>query len=152
MRRLGAGLRHEHVAPARGQEVGNVEADAPPEDARDALLEQQVLDQLGLGLMTRSGHAHQLPARVLRPDLARPLVRIARRRLLRRAAAEDERHAAVTAEASLGLVLAAAGRTYEGATRRRSLLPRPCRRRCARPERSARPRATRSGTASAGSR
>ena len=111
VRRLGARLRHQHVAPARGKEVGNVEADTSSEHARYPLLEQQVLDQLGLRLMPRPRHAHQVAARVLGPDLARALVRLARRGLLPHVVADHERHAAVAAEAVLGPVLSPAGGT-----------------------------------------
>ena len=69
-RRLG----HHHVARAGGEEVGDVEAGAPPQHARDPLLEQQALDELSLGLVARAGHAHQRPLGELRLDLARALV------------------------------------------------------------------------------
>ena len=47
--------------------------DAPLE-AGDALLEQDPLDQLGLGQVAREGDLDELAAGVLGLDLARPLV------------------------------------------------------------------------------
>ena len=48
-RGLGGGAGDEDVARAGGEEVGDVEAAAAPLEARDPLLEQDPLDQLGLG-------------------------------------------------------------------------------------------------------
>ena len=63
--------RHEDVARAAGQEVRHVEAARAAGERRDALLEQQALDHLGLGLVARGGDAHQRALGVPGPDLAR---------------------------------------------------------------------------------
>ena len=72
----------------------------PAQDARHALLEQESLDQLGLGLVAPAGHAHELALGVARVDLARAPVRLAERRLERLAARAHQRHAAARAERS----------------------------------------------------
>ena len=51
--RLQAGARHEHVARPGGEHVGHVEAARAAQHRRHALLEQQALDELGLGLVAR---------------------------------------------------------------------------------------------------
>ena len=103
---------HEDVARAGRQEVGDVEAAAAPLEARDPLLEQDPLDQLGLGEVGGEGDLDRLAARVLGLHLARPLVRLGDRLLLA-AADVDERHLAVRAEALAQRVLASAGRAGE---------------------------------------
>ena len=67
----GAGLGHEHVARAGGEEVRHVEARGAAQHAGDPLLEQQPLDELRLGLVLGAGDLHELPLGVLRLDLAR---------------------------------------------------------------------------------
>ena len=107
--RFGARLGHEHVARAGGEIVRDVEARRATQNARHPLLQQQVLDQLRLGLVAPTGHAHELSLGVGRVDLAGLLMGVAQRSL-DRLAGLDERHAAAGAEgAPLGLGLAAGG-------------------------------------------
>src|ERR671916_253700 len=76
----------EDVARARGEEVGHVEAARPAHGRRHARLEQQALQQLGLGLVLRGGDADELPLGVGRVDLAgaRGRLVLARRRAVAR--------------------------------------------------------------------
>ena len=67
-------IGHQHVARAGGQEVRHVEAGAAAQHAGHALLEQQPLDELGLGLVARPRDPDQLALGQLRLDLARALV------------------------------------------------------------------------------
>ena len=73
-RRRGSGGGNQHVARAGGEVVGYVEPGRAPQHARHALLEEQTLDELGLGLVAPAGHAHEIALRVLPLDLARALV------------------------------------------------------------------------------
>jgi hypothetical protein len=102
-----AGLRDHHVARARGEHVGHVEAARAAQHRRHPLLEQQSLDELGLGLMARAGDAHQRPLGVLRLDLARARVALGHRLVGARPRRVDQRHPARRAE---GLVEPVGGR------------------------------------------
>src|SRR4051794_15094415 len=109
-RRVGPGCRHEDVARAGGQEVGDIEAARAPHERRDALLQQQVLHQLGLGLVARRGDGHERALAIGGVHLARALARLVERRAaVRHARRVDERRAAVAAEA-LGQVVVARAR------------------------------------------
>ena len=83
-----------------------------PGERRDALLEQQPLDELGLGLVARPGGADERAFGVGRLDLAGALGELGARRLLRRALAH-ERQPAVAAEA---LVRGSCAAAHEGHT------------------------------------
>ena len=98
---------------ARRQEVGNVEAAHAALHARDPLLEQDALDQLGLGEVVGAGDADLVAARVLRLDLAGALVGLGDRLLLV-APHIDERHLAIGAEALAERVLARTAGAGEG--------------------------------------
>ena len=89
----------EHVARAGGEEVRDVEAARAADQRRDALLEQQALEHLGLGLVARPGDPHQRALGVAAGapcGRARRLGSAAPRPLL---AGEHEREPAVAAEA-----------------------------------------------------
>ena len=145
-----AGGRHrrlgdEHVTRPGGEEVRDVEAGAAPEHAGHALLEQQPLDELGLGLVARPRHSHQRALGELRLDLAGALVALADRpHLARPVPAVDERQLAGRAE-PLALVDTTSRRPGRRARQPRaaastSLTPRPVRR-----PTPARPRSATSG-------
>ena len=76
--RLDAGRRDEDVPRSGGEEVGDVEAAGAAQDARDALLEQDALHQLGLGEVEADGDAARLAAGEPRLDLAGALRRARR--------------------------------------------------------------------------
>ena len=125
VRGLRAGGRHQHVARAGRQEVRHVEAGPAAQHARHAPLEQEALDQLGLGLVAAAGHAHEVALGELRVDLAGAAVRVAQRRLERLAAGMHERHAAARAEARARVVRPAAAGAGERLTPRRRRAPPP---------------------------
>ena len=114
-----AGLGDEDVARPGRQEVGNVEASGPALHARDPLLEQDALDQLGLGEVAGAGDADLPAAGVLRLDLSRPLVRLGDR-LLFAPTDVDERHLAFGAESLVQRVLAGAPRAAQATAARTS--------------------------------
>ena len=149
VRGRGTGLRHQHVAGPRGEEVGHVEPGAATQDARHTLLEQDALDQLGLGLVAPAGDPHELALRVGRVDLPRAGVGVAERLLQRRALRTHERRAALGQKTSFSPVRVT-GRAGERrlSPRRRGLPPPPTHPRCAMRGRSGSPRATRSGRSS----
>ena len=64
-RGLLAGLRHEHVARAGGEHVRHVEPARAAHEARHALLEQQVRDEVRLGLVAPGGDRDEVALRVL---------------------------------------------------------------------------------------
>ena len=80
-----AGRRDHHVARPGRQVVGDVEAARAAQQRRHALLQQQPLDELRLGLVAPAGHAHEVALGELRLDLARALVAVGDRRLDARA-------------------------------------------------------------------
>src|SRR5204862_7155999 len=67
--------------------------------ARHALLEQHALDELGLGLVVRARHPHEVALGVLGLDLARLLPHLGHRLVDAGDAGVDERHLAARAEA-----------------------------------------------------
>ena len=76
-----AAARDEHVARAGGQEIGHVEAAGAARERRHARLQQQALEQLGLGLVAGRGDTHELALGVGRMDLAGAVAqRVGRRR------------------------------------------------------------------------
>ena len=102
---------HHDVARAGGEHVGDVEAARAAQHRRHALLEQQALDELGLGLVAGAGDAHEVALAVLRLDLACARVRVADGVLLA-ALGVGQRHPARVAEArSAGWVVAQPGQT-----------------------------------------
>src|SRR4051812_501958 len=101
---LGPRLGNEHVARAGREEVRHVEAGCAAQDARHAPLEQERLDELGLGLVAAAGHPDELALRERRVDLAGAPVRPAEGRLERLGPRLHQRHAAARAEARAGLV------------------------------------------------
>ena len=106
-------LGHHHVSRARRQHVRHVEPGCTAQRARHALLEQQHLDELRLGLLAAGGHAAQLAARVLRLDLAGALMPPAGRLLVVHPTGIGERHAALGAEALVQRIGERAPRTCE---------------------------------------
>src|SRR4051794_22319631 len=64
-----ARLRDHHVARAGRQEVRDVEPPGSAQDRRDALLEQQALKELAVGLRAGARDAHELALGELRLDL-----------------------------------------------------------------------------------
>ena len=110
--RLDPGLGHHHVARARGEHVRDVEPALAAHHGRDPLLQQQALDQLGLGLVSRPGDLDGGALRVLGADLPGVGVRVVARRLLALARV-DEGHAAGGAEALVEAVVEAAARADE---------------------------------------
>ncbi len=130
-RELDAGLGDEDVSRPGGQEVRHVEAAGAARQRRDALLEQDPLDQLGLGEVARDRHPHGLAASATRLDLPGPLGPLVDRPHLG-GAGRAEQHPAAPAE-PLVLPVARVDRPAaaadEGAIRRRrDPPPRPCRR------------------------
>jgi acyl-homoserine lactone acylase PvdQ len=117
--------RDEHVARPGGQHVGDVEAAGAAQHRRDALLEQQALDELGLGLVARAGDLDELALGELRLDLARALVGLGDRLVDAEGAGVDERHAAVAAEALIERMGPGAGRAGEGLRLSHPPRPRP---------------------------
>src|SRR5947209_524880 len=77
-----ARLGDEQVARAGGEEVRYVEAGGPPRHARHALLEQHVLDQLGLRLVARGGCAYEWASRELGTYLPCARPRLGQRQFL----------------------------------------------------------------------
>jgi hypothetical protein len=67
---VGAARWDEHVAGPGGEEVGHVEPGRTLDQARHALLEQQALDELGLGLVAGAGRPHERSFAELGLDLA----------------------------------------------------------------------------------
>src|SRR6185312_11399697 len=110
-RRLRARLGDEDVARTRGEEVGHVEAAGAALHARDALLEQQRLDQLRLRLVGSTADLHERPPGVLGLDLPSALLAISPLGLA--AALVHEGHPAVLAEALARRVRAGAGRAEQ---------------------------------------
>ena len=78
-----------------------------------ALLEQQALDELGLGLVARARDADERALGVLRLDLARPRVALGDRLVDAGRAGVDQRHPARRAEALVEPVRGAAPRADE---------------------------------------
>src|SRR4051794_20260148 len=87
----------QDVPRAGGEEVRDVEARGAAQRGGHALLEQQALQELGLGLVVRAGDLDQPALRELRLDLPRPLARAVGGRLLADPGV-DERHPALRAE------------------------------------------------------
>ena len=92
-RRPPGGGDHD-VARAGGEEVRHVEAARAAREQGDALLEQQALDELGLGLVARPGGADQRAFGVARVDLAGALGELGALGLLRQALADERQPAA----------------------------------------------------------
>jgi hypothetical protein len=75
---VGLGHRHQHVASAGGEEVGDVKPAVALQHARDVLLAQQALYEFGLGEVARVGdldevHLVAIAARApTEPQLATP--------------------------------------------------------------------------------
>ena len=122
----------EDVARAGGEEVGHVEAAGAARERRDALLEQQALDELRLGLVARPGGAHERALGVARADLAGADRELGLRRGLRAVAGVHERQPAVVAEALVGRVRAPRTTGTRAAPVTPSPGARPARRRCRR--------------------
>ena len=97
-----AGGDHD-VTRAGGEEVGHVEPARAACERRDALLQQEALDELGLGLIARPGGADERAFGVGLVDLAGALGELGARRLLGRAFA-DQGKPALRAEALVRLV------------------------------------------------
>jgi hypothetical protein len=110
---LEPGLRHHHVARAGGQHVGHVEATRALQHRGDALLEQQSLDELGLGLVASAHHAGQRALGVLRLDLAGARMAFGDRLVDARGTGVDQRHPARRAEALVEPVRRSATRADE---------------------------------------
>jgi hypothetical protein len=111
-----------HTTSAPSASAAIREPGAAAQQARNALLEQQALDEFGLGEVARPGHADQAPFGELRLDLPRPVVavidlgRSSQLRLLL-----DERQAAGRAEP----VLRREARSAAGADQRLGQARRP---------------------------
>src|SRR2546423_90338 len=108
-----AGGGDHHVARPRRQVVGHVEAPRAPQQRGHALLEQQPLDELRLGLVAPAGHPHQVAIGELRLDLAGAFVAVGDRRLHALGAGVYERHPALGAEALVQRMRGGAGRARE---------------------------------------
>src|SRR3954451_3615147 len=104
-RRLEPGLGNQDVPRPRREEVRDIEAATAALEAGNPLLEEDSLDHLGLGEVRRARHPDLAASRVLRLDLARPLVRLGDGPLLAPPHV-DERHPAVGTEALLQWILA----------------------------------------------
>src|SRR5204863_5836975 len=94
-----------------GEHAGAAEAARAAQQAGDALLEQQPLDELGLALVLGTRHLDEPAFGVLGLDLARAALAGARRGDLR--AAVHQRHAAALAEALAGTIGAPAVRAHQ---------------------------------------
>lgn len=80
-RRLDTRLGNQHITGAGDQEVRHIKASGAPQERRNALLEQQALDEFRLALVVCAEDLDELTFGVLGLDLPRPQLGLTERGL-----------------------------------------------------------------------